>query len=182
MARKANMNLKKKLIIKMSSIIKYYQFDKVVTKKYAELKSRFIHKSEIRNYIVILISLIILNLFNQILSNEIIKKVNGNVSNITLKIKGRGYKNILTSSRWFTRDNYPKNIIINSIIQETVKYEYEFKEEENYVELIWDDNNINSCDCMFRDCVDITEINFTNFDTSNVLIMNCMFNGCKSLT
>ena len=182
MARKANMNSKKKLIIKMSSIIKYYQFDKVVTKKYAELKSRFIHKSEIRNYIVILISLIILNLFNQILSNEIIKKVNNNISNITLKIKGRGYKNILTSSGWFTRDNYPKKIIINSIIQETVKYEYEFMQEENYVELIWDDNNINSCDCMFKDCVDITEINFTNFDTSNVLIMNSMFNGCKSLT
>ena len=60
MVRKANMNLRKKPAITMSSIIKYYQFDKAIIKKYADLKSRFIHKSEIRNYIVILISLIIL--------------------------------------------------------------------------------------------------------------------------
>ena len=184
MLRKDNINVNEKLIKKMNENKKYYQLKNNESKNYfTNSKNKFIDRINFGNYIIISFILILINLYTPTLTNGRIKKANFNLSNITLKIKGLGDRKILTSETgWFTTSNYPNKIIINGEIQETVKYKYEFQQEENYVKLIWEDNNINNCDCMFKDCIDITEINFTNFDTSNVSKMNSMFYGCKSLT
>ena len=184
MLRKDNINLNEQLIKKMNENKKYYQLENFKCKNYfTNSKNKLIGRINFGNYIIISFILILINIYTPTLTNGRIKKANFNLSNITLKIKGLGDRKILTSeTRWFTTSNYPNKIIINGEIQETVKYEYNFQKEENYVKLIWEDNNINNCDCMFKDCIDITEINFTNFDTSNVSKMNSMFYGCKSLT
>ena len=42
--------------------------------------------------------------------------------------------------------------------------------------------NINNCKYMFRSCSDITEIDMSNFDSSQVIEMNSIFSECISLT
>ena len=63
----------------------------------------------------------------------------------------------------------------------------EFKEEFNnlkkgfYNAIIKIKPNINNYEEMFKDCRDIIEINFLNFDTKNVINMKRMFDNCSSL-
>ena len=106
-------------------------------------------------------------------------------SNITLKIKGKGNKNILgydeVDKYYFNKAYYPKEIHINGKKKDSVNYSYYFDEEYNLVELIWN-NNIKSCRQMLRRCVDITEIDFSNFDISEVNDTSSMFIYCDSLT
>ena len=52
---------------------------------------------------------------------------------------------------------------------------------DNVVGLVWYDL-INNVDYMFRDCSNITEIDLSNFNTSNIKDMEWMFYGCSSLT
>ena len=54
-------------------------------------------------------------------------------------------------------------------------------ETDNYIELIWFDL-INSSAFMFYKCSNITEIDLSNFNTSQVILMNSMFSYCSSLT
>ena len=35
--------------------------------------------------------------------------------------------------------------------------------------------------CFFKNCINIVYLDFSNFDTSNVINMRCMFMGCKKL-
>ena len=102
--------------------------------------------------------------------------------NITLKIKGIGTKKIFSSdSYYFEPKYYPNEVYINGNIQNNVSYSYNLNETDNLIGLKWYDL-INSCDSMFRECSDITEIDLSNFNTSNVENMQLMFYGCSSLT
>ena len=80
-----------------------------------------------------------------------------------------------------TKNNYPNKVYINGLMQDVVNYTYLFNKSDNYVELFWEHNKIN-CDNMFRECYHIYEINFPNFDTSQVTTMKRMFSHCTSLT
>ena len=135
----------------------------------------------IRNYIIINISILI-NILYQI-KNNIFDLFYFQYSKITLKIRGIGYNNIIGNDNFckFQGINYLKEVYINGNKQDTIEYKYNFNQTDNFVELIWDDN-INSCECMFRKCSNIIEINLSNFDTSQVTAMWSMFNGCSSLT
>ena len=73
----------------------------------------------------------------------------------------------------------PDEIIIKGKQVENEPFQ-DFIEDENIVKLIWK-NNITNCICMFRDCGHIIEMNFSNFDTSQVTIMLDMFRDCKLL-
>ena len=72
-------------------------------------------------------------------------------------------------------------IYINGIKQSTINYSYYLNETDNSVSLIWN-NSIDSCFCMFYGCKDITEIDLSNFNTSEVTDMYNMFYGCSSLS
>ena len=114
----------------------------------------------------------------------IINKINTNIfdnyqfqnSKIALKIKGISENSLLGNIKdyEFKSINYLKEVNINGFRQDTIAYKYIFTQADNYVELIWDDN-VQNCDYMLYGCNNITEINLSQFNTSNVASMNYMF-------
>ena len=132
-------------------------------------------------YIFILIKYIILiNAIYKIKCNILFNFQN---SKITLKIKGIGWSNIFPKSRSNTFEgiNYLKEVYINLNKQDSIDYKYYFNQTDNIVELEWYDN-ITDCKYMFIYCYNITEINMSNFNTSQVTTMENMFSHCSSLT
>ena len=127
--------------------------------------------------------MIIIISFHQILlKNNEISLTESRFSSIELKINGSGIKNVFTNySNYFTKQNYPNEIYINGEIQYTINSSYYFNQTENFVELIWN-RSIDNCSGMFYQCSDITEIDLSNFDTSNVTDMNNMFYNCSLLS
>ena len=149
-------------------------------------KSKIKEKEQIKYYhpnkiYIMIIKLMIINLF-QILINNKINKFENLFSNITLKIKGIGTKNILgyNSPHNFSSKYYPDEIYINGIKQNVINYSYYFNLSDNLVELIWN-NTIKSLQNMFCGCTDITEIDFEEFDTSQIITMNHLFYDCISI-
>ena len=137
--------------------------------------------SYIRNNIII-IFLILLNLFIQIfpyIKNSLIKF---QFSNVTIRIKGTGIKNVFSNNlTLFKSEYYPNIVYINGNKQDIVNHSYYFDHLDNIVELIWN-NSIDNCNYIFYKCYNITEIDLSNFDTSQCTSMRGMFNRCTSLT
>ena len=139
---------------------------------------RFKKRIHFRYIILIIKFFFIINFFDQKVSNNDLRFLNNlKFSNITLKIKGIGTKNIFGS--FFSQ--YPDIVYINGIKRSTITNSYDFNLTDNIVELIWN-NSINNCEYLFFDCSFITEIDFSNFDTSEVTNMCGIFSGCSSLT
>ena len=165
---------------------KNYQKKKnyISIKKNKQAKNYFFNKriQIITNIKIIKIIIIIMNLI-RILSND--KRILNlfKLANITLKVKGIGNKNIFSnvSGKSFNIDSYPNEIYINGINQDQITYNYFFNQTVNVVELIWN-HTISDCFAMFRECNDIIEYDFTNFDTSGVIYMHDMFWGCTNIT
>ena len=171
------MNFWKRRLGKQKMKTNEYEINKDKSTKY-ENKQNFKHIFSISK-IVILIKILPLLLNNVWFPFEI------NFSKITIKIKGKGVKNILGYNQdpnyKFDSANYPNYVYINGEFQNIVNYSYNFNQTDNYIELIWN-NSINSCRNMFRDCSDIIEFDFSNFDTSQVKDMHLMFFRCSALT
>ena len=141
-----------------------------------------IKRKIIKNNKSIIIYIIIINSFNLLLPNINNFLFESKFSNITLKIKGTGEKYILgLFPNEFGENYYPSMIYINGKRNFTITNKYYFDREENYVNLIWD-NNIDNCYGMFHLCTDITEIDLSNFDTSEVTFMPYMFDNCYQLS
>ena len=118
----------------------------------------------------------------QIFSYNSYSVLKSNESYITLKIQKSGKINIFCSdSNTFKSIYYPDKIYINNKINNTVNPSYDFQENENTVKLVWS-HNINYSHCMFSGCSDITEIDLSHFDASDITGMSYMFRNCSSLT
>ena len=121
-----------------------YNFLKVNRQKY---NKKYNKEKIFRNNIINIIYIIIIT-FSLILS------INNNTDdifgNITLKIKGPGLQEILSSS--FDSNYYPNIIFINGIQNLTRDYKYDLPLEINTIKLVWNDNNIYSYSQMFKDC------------------------------
>ena len=145
--------------------------------KLYELKNRNVNNKLIFKFLVLM------DLFIPIFPNITTNGFYLNYSNITFKIKGIGYKNIFGNEGFnsFNRSHYPNEIYINGKKQELVTHSYNFTQKNNFVELKWN-KSIDSCRNMFRGCRDITEFDFSNFNTSQVKDMAFMFMYCSSLT
>ena len=89
--------------------------------------------------------------------------------------------NFTALGKKFLGINYLNEVLINEIRQERKSIKYLFNRTNNFVELIWD-NDITICVNMFNGCTNITEIDLSNFDASNVNNMGVMFANCSSLT
>ena len=126
--------------------------------------------------------LVLLNIsFSKSIDNKS-NLLNYKISEITLKIKGDGFRDILGNKRYaFNKDNYPDEIYINGIKQDLINSSYFFNETDNYIKLEWN-KGITACAHMFRECKDITEINLTNFISSSITSTHAMFYNCQSLT
>ena len=142
-------------------------------------KKAFENNIQLENYLIIIKLFISMNLLIQILSSTKPHFIDSNIANITLKIKGIGPKNIF-GQQFFEYTYYPKEIYINGEKQDEIKKTYYFNETINSVELFWN-RSITFCGGMFYGCSDITEFDFSNFDTSKVQYMGFMFCNCSSL-
>ena len=104
-------------------------------------------------------------------SNEKIKNINL-LSEIIITIKGIGDQNILDSS---SPVPIPDEILINGVYQsERSKTVYNLENEINNITMRWNDPFI-SCANMFKELTNITNIYFTDFDTSQIKDMSYMF-------
>ena len=99
---------------------------------------------------------------------------------VIIKVKGTGLNKVFDGNLKV----HPNRILINEIEQDSISTSYDFQDSQNdynKVDLIWN-NIVNDCCNMFDGCSNITEIDFSNFDTSQVTHMNSMFKDCSSLT
>ena len=90
-------------------------------------------------------------------------------SNITIKIKGTGMLDIFYGgdSCWTTAEifHHPNEVYINYSKQPDVNNTYYFEGPENIVKLVWFES-FNNCNCLFKNCENIIDIDFSNFDFS----------------
>ena len=103
------------------------------------------------------------------------------VNKILLKVKGTGTVpvfnpnyNLKPSSYYLNIDQVPKTFSSNS------NSNIELPNSENNIILIYSDI-ATTCNSMFQGCSQITEIDLSYYDSSNLIDMNNMFDGCSSL-
>ena len=134
-----------------------------------------------RNYLMIIFFLI----FNNLISEFLQAIINDYSSNITIKINKSGMQKI-----YFTGDScyhnrkfeLPNKVFINNReIEEVVLNEYSLEEEQNTIKLQWNERKEN-WGCLFKDCINIVEIDFSQFDYSQNIYGNNMFSNCASVT
>ena len=103
--------------------------------------------------------------------------IKSGLSSINLKANGIGDVKVLSD---YFIDNLPKEVWINDIRHNEINNTYNLKSSENNITLIWHDE-IKTLNNMFSGCYNITEIDLSNFNTSQVTNMHSMFFGCSSL-
>ena len=121
---------------------------------------------------------LIFQLFHQTNLNDL------KIANITLKVKGPGIRKILgytDSDNTLNPSCYPNEIYINGEKKVPVTHSYDFNQTNNTVKLFWD-HTIAKTTYLFYGCSDITEIDLSHFDSSEVTDMGWMFRNCTSLT
>ena len=96
--------------------------------------------------------------------------------NIIIKISGEGDKNVFTPFDKFSNELYPDKVYINEI-----NSQYYLNEKENIIKLNRANNTI-KINYLFRDYYDTGEIDISDFDFSEVITMESLFNNCISLT
>ena len=103
-------------------------------------------------------------------------------SNITIKVKGPGKQSIFFGGDTCSPGKFtlPNEVFINDIIQNDVKDKYDFINPISFVKLVWYNVN-NNCNCLFQDCTNIIDIDFSDFDFSLGLHGYQLFQNCKSL-
>ena len=107
------------------------------------------------------------------------EKIYSYSSIITLKIIGPGINSIF-STEFQNNSPKPNYVDINNINQKNINNNYNFTEIENTVKLTLN-NGISNCQILFKNCINITHIDFSNFDFSSSINANYMFSGCSLL-
>ena len=105
------------------------------------------------------------------------------MSEISLIIDGRGNQYIL-NNKTIEAQGYiqkPSEIIVNNITQNYTDFIiYNLTKEQNNIIIKWDNNLIN-CNSMFLNLTNITNIDLSKLNSSNIRTMSNMFYGCSSL-
>ena len=141
-------------------------------------------KNVVSNNILIITLIVIF--YPIIIFNKNIKELRKlySFSEVILTIKGKGEKFILhnepdKNNKYF--DHLPSEVYINDKIINTPGYKVNLTEEINIVKIRWN-YTLTNCNLMFYTFDYITEIDLSNFDSSQVTCMLRMFQGCTSLT
>ena len=160
------------------NLIKIIRFSKlmIINKILNNIQNKKRYIIIFRNNTMAFINLMLIIFSTQILPNLCINQ--NNFSNITFTIKRTGDLNMFLSS--FRFDNEPDLIYINGESKNPYYDNYELTQDDNIVELTWF-NQIIDFENIFDDCRDITEIDLSNCDTSNVTNMKSMFDYCSQL-
>ena len=151
--------------IKNSCFDSQEKFSKKKSHVRTDLTKRFIFFFIIFNLNIYISSVIIENILSISKSSYIL-----------LKIFGAGEHSIISDE--FT--NLPDEIYINNVKKDNINTTYNLVEENNTIKLFWE-NQVKDCSKMFKKCYDISEIDFSNFDTSNIINMDALFYRCYSL-
>ena len=131
------------------------------------------------NHLMIIIFLFIHNILKGYSKDNII--VGSSI--ITIKINQTGIQNIFNGENECWRDKFdpPDKVIINNIEQNDILAQYDLQQTNNTIQLVWNDAREN-WGCLFKDCSNINEIDFSQFDFNQKIKGNSMFFGCSSLT
>ena len=121
-------------------------------------------------------SIFIFYFFLILFSNFSITEVTSN-SQIKLIIEGIGHQNFLNEG--FYKE--PTRVYVNGILYNSSDKNCELINDRNDITIIFDEE-INTCENMFKGLDNIKEIDLSNFDTSKVTNMNSMFYDCINLT
>ena len=129
------------------------------------------------------LELIWLFIFIFIINSE---RFNNSISEITMTIKGEGNQTILSKENNYETNSIfnerPDKVIINDIIQEISNdNKYYLSQEVNTIKMKWINNLVRNCDNMFFKLENITFIDFSKFDSSEVTSAKLMFFECTSL-
>ena len=130
--------------------------------------------------IIIIKYLIMIDLFIQIFPYYKFNLIDYKSSYVMVKVKGSGNKYVFYHGICSPGSNIPDEVWINEVKQDNVKTRYDLVKEENNIKLVWY-NSVSKAQCMFRSCNDITEIDFSNFDSSQVNNIVWMLEGTTSL-
>ena len=148
-----------------------------------------INTFRVKKSFIIIINFIIIFciLLQKVNADTNIARLLYNSNLITIKIKQSGNHKIYYkggNAEICSGVSYsPNSITINSDepISDPVSDEYYFEHEDNTIILSWEDQ-ITSCGCLFLDCYNITEVDLSQFDISNIENFSAMFAQCYSLT
>ena len=159
----------------------YNYIEIMINRRNKRKKNLMGNKIHLINFIEILHYIMLLNSYFYFFINNKFSNIQYQSNKITLKIKGIGIKNIFASSIYgYKTEYYPNEVYINGFRQNNVTPTYNLNQTDNFIELLWYELN-KDCRAMFYNCKDITEFDFSNFNTSKVRYMNSMFSGCSSL-
>ena len=102
-------------------------------------------------------------------------------SSITLRVSSKGPSDIFYNGSCYNQFTKPNAVFIDGKEQNSpISNSYELN-PYNKVELKWTEDSI-ECECMFKECYSIVEMNFTNFNSSQCTSIYGMFRDCHSLT
>ena len=111
------------------------------------------------------------------------RKIHSFSSDITVYLEGLGTLSVFYGGSSCSGGNFPRpnEIYINDIKQNTVNDKYDFDFPYNIIKLRWT-NTFSNCNCLFKDCINIIEIDFSKFVFSSSLYAYQMFYNCNTLT
>ena len=167
------MKSKNKYLINENKIILYREI-----KKYLPKKNLFLYRKQKSNFL--LFALIIINIISLTFSKKsgIKRKINylATDSEVTIRIYGKGTQQLLNNNF----KSIPYSLEINSVPY-IFNYTIDNLKYENNVILMKFNNEITSCENMFSGSINITQIDMTKFDFSQVTSMKRMFYENKNL-
>ncbi len=180
------MNQNNKFISKIIFLIPSKKFNpinfkaKIIKVPKAIFKNSKINFNEKMNYRKILTLLyyvlIIYSVFSSLTVKCEIRRISSGFSYIILKTKATGNVKVFSGGD----EIFPNEIYINGINQTDIKNEYNLDTPDSNITLIWYDK-LRKTTNMFYNCKDITEIDLSNFDSSQIEVMSLMFSKCSSL-
>ena len=138
----------------------------------------FKNKMQIYNFLLILIYIV---LYPSIcLSQKYDLRQLSTISEIKMTIKGKGNQYILSPEFQYEEDKI-ENIIINNVSQtDKSKIKFDLNSEINNITIVWN-SKLKNITQMFSGLSNITFIDFSNFDSSDVKYMSNIFYNCSSL-
>ena len=143
------------------------------------------NKSEHNSFI--LLEVIIQIIFFSNLNNYNAINLSLAESRITIKLKSSGEQTIINNDLIRVGGQYPDEIHIkNDTTYRIINYTshiINLQTNENTIIMVWNNYTANNTRNMFRGCINIIEINLTEFNIdSKIISAGMMFYNCKSLT
>ena len=71
-------------------------------------------------------------------------------------------------------------VFINGILNNSCQKTCFLNNDLNDITIIFN-NNLESCSNMFKNLINLIQVDLSNFDTSKVTLMNSMFENCTNL-